>query len=57
LGIGRRSRVTLSAARTAAYGVEAYQGAYLKRYHSVEFLACVLSKGKGFYSTPAYTLV
>ena len=36
--------------------MEAYQGAYLKRYHPVEFLSCVLSNGKGFYSTLAYTL-
>lgn len=43
-------------AHSTAYGVEAYQGAYLKRYHPVEFLASVLSNGKGFYSTLAYTL-
>ena len=43
-------------AHSTAYGVEAYQGAYLKRYHPVEFLSCVLSNGKGFYSTLAYTL-
>jgi error-prone DNA polymerase len=43
-------------AHSTAYGIEAYQGAYLKRYHPVEFLACVLSHGKGFYSTLAYTL-
>lgn len=43
-------------AHSTAYGVEAYQGAYLKHYHPAEFLACVLSNGKGFYSTLAYTL-
>jgi DNA-directed DNA polymerase III PolC len=43
-------------AHSTAYGVEAYQGAWLKRYHPAEFLACVLSNGKGFYSTLAYTL-
>ena len=43
-------------AHSTAYGVEAYQGAWLKRYHTTEFLACVLSNGKGFYSTLAYTL-
>lgn len=43
-------------AHSTAYGVEAYQGAYLKRHHPAEFLACVLSNGKGFYSTLAYTL-
>lgn len=43
-------------AHSTAYAVEAYQGAYLKRHHPAEFLACVLSNGKGFYSTLAYTL-
>ena len=43
-------------AHSTAYGIEAYQGAWLKRYHPAEFLACVLSNGKGFYSTLAYTL-
>ncbi len=43
-------------AHSTAYGVEAYQGAWLKRYHPAEFLASVLSNGKGFYSTLAYTL-
>ena len=43
-------------AHSTAYGGEAYQGAWLKRYHPAEFLACVLSNGKGFYSTLAYTL-
>ena len=43
-------------AHSTAYGVEAYQGAWLKCHHPSEFLACVLSNGKGFYSTLAYTL-
>lgn len=43
-------------AHSTAYGVEAYQGAYLKHYHPGEFLACVLSNEKGFYSTLAYTV-
>jgi len=43
-------------AHSTAYGVEAYQGAYLKRYHPAEFLAAVLSNGKGFYTALAYTL-
>jgi error-prone DNA polymerase len=43
-------------AHSTVYAVEAYQGAYLKRYHPAEFLACVLGNGKGFYSTLAYTL-
>lgn len=43
-------------AHSTAYGVEAYQGALLKRYHAPEFLACVLTNGKGFYSRLVYTL-
>jgi DNA polymerase III alpha subunit len=43
-------------AHSTAYGVEAYQGAYLKCYHAPEFLAAVLTNGKGFYSALAYTL-
>ena len=43
-------------AHSTAYGVEAYQGAWLKRYHPVEFMAAVLSNGKGFYSPLVYTL-
>ncbi len=43
-------------AHSTAYGVEAYQGAYLKCYHAPEFLAAVLTNGKGFYSRLAYTL-
>jgi hypothetical protein len=41
---------------STAYGVEAYAGAHLKRYFPAEFLAVILSNGKGFYSTLAYTL-
>ena len=43
-------------AHSTAYGVEAYQGAYLKHYHAPEFLAAVLTNGKGFYSLLAYSL-
>ena len=43
-------------AHSTAYGVEAYQAAVLKRYHPQEFLAAVLTHGKGFYSRLAYTL-
>ena len=43
-------------AHSTAYGVEAYQAAVLKRYHPTEFLAAVLTHGKGFYSRLAYTL-
>ena len=43
-------------AHSTAYGIEAYQGAYLKRYHPLEFLAAILSNGKGFYTPLAYSL-
>ena len=43
-------------AHSTAYGVEAYQAAWLKRYHSAEFLSAVLTNEKGFYSPLAYTL-
>jgi DNA polymerase III alpha subunit len=36
--------------------VEAYQGAYAKHYHPAEFMAGVLTNGKGFYSALVYTL-
>ncbi|MDB6022248.1 MAG: polymerase [Pedosphaera sp.] len=43
-------------AHSTAYGVEAYQSAWLKRYHPVEFMAAVLSNGKGFYHPIVYVL-
>ena len=43
-------------AHSTAYAVEAYQGAYVKHYHPAEFLAAVLTNGKGFYSPLVYTL-
>jgi DNA-directed DNA polymerase III PolC len=43
-------------AHSTAYAVEAYQGAYMKHYHPAEFLAGVLTNGKGFYSPLVYTL-
>ena len=43
-------------AHSTAYAVEAYQGAYAKHYHPAEFMAAVLSNGKGFYSSLVYTL-
>ena len=36
-------------AHSTAYGVEAYQSAWLKRYFPAEFMAAVLTNGKGFY--------
>ena len=43
-------------AHSTAYGVEAYQSAWLKRYFPAEFMAAVLSNGKGFYSPLVYVL-
>ncbi|HEY5913953.1 MAG TPA: DNA polymerase IV [Verrucomicrobiae bacterium] len=43
-------------AHSTAYGVEAYQAAWLKRYYPVEFMAAVLSNGKGFYRPLVYIL-
>jgi DNA-directed DNA polymerase III PolC len=36
-------------AHSTAYGVEAYQSAWLKLHHPAEFMAAVLTHGKGFY--------
>jgi DNA polymerase III alpha subunit len=35
-------------AHSTAYGVEAYQSAWLKYYYPAEFMAAVLTNGKGF---------
>ncbi|MDB6132527.1 MAG: polymerase [Verrucomicrobiales bacterium] len=43
-------------AHSTAYGVEAFQGAWMKRHHPAEFMAAVLTHGKGFYSRLVYTL-
>jgi DNA polymerase-3 subunit alpha len=43
-------------AHSTAYGVEAYQAAWLKRYHPAEFMAGVLTHGKGFYHPLVYVL-
>ena len=43
-------------AHSTAYGVEAYQAAWLKRYFPAEFMAAVLSNGKGFYRPLVYVL-
>jgi DNA polymerase III alpha subunit/nucleotidyltransferase/DNA polymerase involved in DNA repair len=43
-------------AHSTAYGVEAYQSAWLKRYFPAEFMAGVLSNGKGFYHPLVYVL-
>ena len=43
-------------AHSTAYGVEAYQSAWLKRYFPAEFMAAVLTNGKGFYHPIVYVL-
>jgi DNA polymerase-3 subunit alpha len=43
-------------AHSTAYGVEAYQSAWLKLRYPVEFMAAVLTNGKGFYSPLVYIL-
>ena len=43
-------------AHSTAYGVEAYQSACLKRYFPAEFMAAVLTNGKGFYQPLVYVL-
>ena len=43
-------------AHSTAYGVEAYQSAWLKLHFPAEFMASVLTHGKGFYSPLVYVL-
>ncbi len=43
-------------AHSAAYAVEAYQAAWLKRNRPADFLAAVLTHGKGFYRPLVYAL-
>ncbi len=43
-------------AHSTAYAVEAYEGAWLKCYYPAEFMAAVLSNGKGFYNALVYIL-
>src|ERR1017187_2689841 len=43
-------------AHSTAYGVEAYQAAWLKCHHPAEFMAAVLTNGKGFYHPLVYVL-
>jgi DNA polymerase III alpha subunit len=43
-------------AHSTAYGVEAWQAAWLKHYHPAEFMAGVLTNGKGFSSPLVYVL-
>jgi DNA polymerase III alpha subunit len=43
-------------AHSTAYGVEAYQAAWLKRNYPAEFMAALLANGKGFYDPLVYVL-
>ena len=43
-------------AHSTAYAVEAYQSAWLKYYFPAEFMAAVLTNGKGFYHPLVYVL-
>jgi DNA polymerase III alpha subunit/nucleotidyltransferase/DNA polymerase involved in DNA repair len=43
-------------AHSTAYGVEAYQSAWLKLRYPAEFMAAVLTNGKGFYDPLVYVL-
>lgn len=43
-------------AHSTAYGVEAYQSAWIKLHYPAEFMAAVLTNGKGFYSPLVYIL-
>ena len=43
-------------AHSTAYGIEAYQSAWLKQNYPAEFMAAVLTHGKGFYDPLVYVL-
>jgi error-prone DNA polymerase len=43
-------------AHSTAYALEAWQAAWMKKHHPAEFLAAVLTHGKGFYPRLLYTL-
>ena len=43
-------------AHSTAYGVEAYQSAWLKHHYPADFMAAVLTNGKGFYHPIVYVL-
>ena len=43
-------------AHSTAYAVEAYQSAWLKHYFPAEYMASVLTHGKGFYAPLVYVL-
>ncbi|MCX6972275.1 MAG: DNA polymerase IV [Verrucomicrobia bacterium] len=43
-------------AHSTAYALEAWQAAWMKTYHPADFMAAILTHGKGFYSPLAYSL-
>ena len=43
-------------AHSTVYGIEAYESAWLKKHYPAEFMAAVLTQGKGFYSRLVYVL-
>lgn len=43
-------------AHSTAYGVEAYQSAWIKLHYPAAFMAAVLTNGKGFYQPLVYVL-
>lgn len=47
---------TFNKAHSTAYGIEAYWGAWMKHHYPAEFLAAVLTHGKGFYPRLVYVL-
>lgn len=45
---------SFSKAHSASYAVESYQSLYLKAYHPMEFMVCVINNFGGFYHTELY---
>ncbi len=54
--LGGFSGYMFNKAHGAAYAVEAFQGAYLKKHYPGYFLTAVLQSGRGFYSALVYML-
>jgi DNA-directed DNA polymerase III PolC len=50
------SGYSFNRAHSTAYALEAYESAFLKRYHPAEFIAKVLTHERGFYSALAYSV-
>jgi error-prone DNA polymerase len=54
--LGGFSGYMFNKAHGAAYAVEAFQGAYLKKHYPGYFMTAVLQSGRGFYSALFYML-